>query len=175
MQKLKRTFATQTEADKHYLQMAMEMRVHSDDPKARDVLDSGVGAVIVTASQTITSANVLPPRLKEAYLREQRNVSADNRYFIIEHAERAAIFKAYQAGADLSGATMYCTRFPCADCARAIAFSDIRRLVVPRGFKDEARWLNAQRAALAILRDSKVTVRYLGIDKLPNCTSVAPS
>lgn len=164
MQNLNKTFATQTEADRHYLQMAMEMRAHSDDPKASRVMESGVAAVIVTASKTVTSANVLPPRLKETYLREGRSVSDDNRYFVIEHAERAALFKAYQAGADLSGATMYCTRFPCADCARAIAFSGIRRFVVPRGFKGEVRWLDAQRAALAILRDSKVTVRYLRLD-----------
>lgn len=159
------TFSTQTEADKHYLRRALLVRSASDDPKARDVIQSGVGAIIATpCKEIVASANVLPPRLKAAYEARGESVTEKDRYFLIEHAERAALFAAWRAGEDLTNATMYGTRFPCSDCARAIVWSKITRLVVPRGFKGEVRWIEAQRAALRILRSGGVVVRYLPID-----------
>lgn len=160
-----RIFATQTDADRFYLQMAFKLRTKSDDPKAQTVLESGVGSVIATPTREIAaSANVLPPRLKQAYESQQITVTDEDRYFVIEHAERAALYTAYQSGEDLTGSTIYCTRFPCSDCARAIAWSKIGRLVVPRGFRGEIRWIDAQRAALRILRDAGVVVRYMRLD-----------
>ena len=157
-----RSFGSQTEADRYYLEKAHALRALSDDPKAAFVPASGVGAVIATRYKEIASAaNSLPPRLKQGYESQKRIITDADRYFVIEHAERAALFKAYEAAQDLTGATIYCTRFPCSDCARAIAWSKVARLVVPRGFKAEERWLDAQRAALGILRDSGVVVRYL--------------
>jgi dCMP deaminase len=88
-------------------------------------------------------------------------VDENDRYFLIEHAERAAIFKALLAGRDLAGATIYCTRFPCSDCARAVIWAGIKRAVFPAGFAGEDRWLSAQRAALRMLRETGVKVRYL--------------
>lgn len=158
-------FSTQTQVDKYYLRRAFALRSLSDDPKARLVVESGVGAIIATpVSEISASANVLPPRLKSAFKVQGTAVTDESRYFVIEHAERAALFEAYQAGANLEGATMYCTRFPCSDCARAIVWSKITRIVVPRGFKGEARWIDAQRAALQILRSGGVVVRYLPIN-----------
>lgn len=142
--------------------MAYGVRDDTDDPKAQIVPASGVGVVIVQGrSELARSANVLPPLLKRAYEVAGKNVSEDDRYFLIEHAERAAIYKANAAGINLDGATMYGTRFPCSDCARAIVWSGIQRLVLPQGFSGEVRWLPSQRAALRILRESGVRVRYL--------------
>src|SRR5690606_743103 len=100
-----------------------------------------------------SSANVLPPRLKSAYQRTNKQIDTTERYHIIEHAERAAIFSVYDTHKDLADATMYCTRFPCSDCARAIIWSGISRLVVPKGFSEEAFWRDRQKAALRMLRD----------------------
>ena len=51
------------------------------------------------------------------------------KYVYTEHAERMAIYKAAAAGIELCGSTMYLSWYPCADCARAIVLSEIKRLV----------------------------------------------
>lgn len=123
---------------------------------------SGVGVVIADRrGEIVRSANVLPPALAISFSETKQLVAHDDRYHVIEHAERAAIFQALRAGNDLSGATIYCTRFPCSDCARAILWSGIKRAVFPGGFAGEDRWIEAQRAALRILRAGGVRVRYL--------------
>lgn len=155
-------FSSLTEADRFYLAEAFAERLHTDDPKAKTVPQSAVGAVIANASGELArSSNVIPPRLRAEMEAANQEVATEDRYHIIEHAERAALFKAYLAGNNLEGATLYCTRFPCSDCARAIAWSPIRRVVLPNGFAGEKRWLEAQRAALRILRGSGIKVRYL--------------
>ena len=140
----------------------MSERAASDDPKAKMVASSGVGAVLTRGNQEISrSANILPPRIADARIGDRNAVADEERYHIIEHAERAAIFRALRNGHDLSDATIYCTRFPCSDCARAIVWAGITRAVFPSGFAGEERWLASQRAALSMLREAGVTVRYL--------------
>lgn len=155
-------FSNQTVADRFYLEEALNERNNSDDPKAKVVRQSGVGAIIVgDEGEIVRSANVLPPRVASAYDARGIAVSDEDRYYVIEHAERAAIYKAMAAGANLDGATIYCTRFPCSDCARAIIWAGIKRAVFPSGFAGEDRWIGAQRAALRMLRAAGVKVRYL--------------
>ncbi|MBN3850251.1 hypothetical protein G3N58_26025 [Paraburkholderia sp. Ac-20342] len=159
------TFSNLTEADRYYLSLALAERASTDDPKAKVVPQSAVGAVIADKQGEIArSANVLPPHIRESYRSAGREVSEADRYHLIEHAERAALFKALSHRKDLSQATIYCTRFPCSDCARAIVWSGVKRAVFLGGFAGEKRWLPSQRAALRILREGKVIVRYLGLN-----------
>lgn len=109
------------------------------------------------------SANVLPPALKAQHQETGRLISDEERYYFIEHAERAAIFEALLRGEDLTGATLYGSRFPCSDCARAIVWAGISRAVFATGYAGEARWLESQRAAVHILRNAGVTVRVLTV------------
>jgi dCMP deaminase len=158
-------FSGQTEADFYYMAEAFAERASTDDPRGKIIAQSSVGAVIAERGRIIaSSANVLPPPLKKMYLQSTQEVTDNDRYHVIEHAERAAIFKAFRNHADMAKATIYCTRFPCSDCARAIVWSGIKRAVFAGGFAGEKRWLSAQRAALKILRDSGVTVRYLSVN-----------
>ena len=160
-------FANQTAADRYYLLQALSERASTDDPKAALVPQSAVGAIIATKEKIIArSANVLPPPLRQQYSDAGLKVSDAERYYVIEHAERAAIFLALRSHAELTGATLYCTRFPCSDCARAIVWSGIKRVVFPAGFTGEQQWLTSQRAALQILRSSQITVRYLAAEIL---------
>jgi deoxycytidylate deaminase len=162
-------FSSQTEADFYFMNEAFVERMETDDPKGKIVLLSAVGTVIADRSHLLArSANVLPPSLKHLYSKTGKQVTEEDRYHLIEHAERAAIFKAFRAHADLSKATLYCTRFPCSDCARAIVWSGIKRTVFAGGFAGEKKWLSAQRAALRILRDGNVTVRYLTVRAIPD-------
>ena len=134
----------------------------TDDPKGKIVRQSAVGSIITYAAKEIArSANVLPPSLKKKMEETGSIVSDEDRYHLIEHAERSVIFKALISKSDIEGATIYCTRFPCSDCARAMVFVGIRRAVFAGGFAGESRWLSSQRAALKILRDGGVKIRYL--------------
>ena len=155
-------FRTKTDVDRHFLRLAMADRVASDDPKARTVVQSGVAAVLVKNGRIIArSANVLPPRLKIGRLKAGSEISEEDRYHLIEHAERAAIFQALLARRDMDRATIYCTRFPCSDCARAIVWAGLSRGVFAAGYAGEIRWIQSQRAAVRILRQAGVTVRVL--------------
>lgn len=157
-------FPNQTAADLYYLSEAFIERKATDDPKGKIVLQSAVGAVIAERNkELVRSANVFPPGVRDLYIETKQEVSDEDRYYLIEHAERAAIFKAFHSRTELSMATIYCTRFPCSDCARAIVWSGIKRAVFPGGFAGEKRWLVSQRAALRILREGGVIVRYLPI------------
>jgi deoxycytidylate deaminase len=156
------TKRSKTQDDEYYLVLAFAERNKSDDPKSRLVAQSGVGATIVNHGQIVSqSANVLPPKLKNRFTAEGIDVGEAERYHLIEHAERAAIFIALLDGQSIEGATMYCTRYPCSDCARAIVWAGISRLVVASGLAGEQRWLDAQRAARHILKLGGVTVRVL--------------
>jgi deoxycytidylate deaminase len=167
-------FTNQTEADLYFMSEAFVERTATDDPKGKIVLKSAVGTIIADLNTLIArSANVLPPNLKRRYTQTGKVVTEDERYHLIEHAERAAIFKAFQLHADMTKATIYCTRFPCSDCARAIVWSGVKRAVFAAGFAGEKRWLSSQRAALRILRDANVTVRYLSMDAADGSKSLS--
>ena len=84
---------SKTQDDEIYLALAFTERNKSDDPKSRLVPQSGVGALIVKHGQVISrSANVLPPKLKERFTVDGIDIGEAERYHLIEHAERAAIF-----------------------------------------------------------------------------------
>jgi dCMP deaminase len=163
------------------MELAMQERRNSDDPKVASVPQSAVGAVIARGERVISaSANVLPPKLKQARLAAHRPLLAEERYFVIEHAERAAIYSALASGRSLRGTTMYCTRFPCSDCARSIIWAGIGRLVVFGGFGGESIWIGSQRAALQMLRDAGLTIRYAKVgatrpDLIPDSRTVTSS
>jgi dCMP deaminase len=155
-------FLSKADADNFYMNAALSERLNTDDPKGKIVQQSSVGAVITKNNFLLArSANVLPPSLKNKMEKNNQIVTDESRYHLIEHAERAAIFQGLISGENLAGATIYCTRFPCSDCARAIVWSGITRAVFAGGFAGEQRWLESQRAALKILRESGVTVRYM--------------
>lgn len=162
----KSEFLTQTDADSFFMSEAFIERLMTDDPKGKILNQSAVGVIITkNNSQIARSANVLPPQLRCSFVESGKHIAEEDRYHLIEHAERAAIFKAFLDKADICGATIYCTRFPCSDCARAIVWSGIKRAVFAGGFAGEKRWLASQRAALRILRAAGVKIRYLNEQK----------
>lgn len=155
-------FVSKTDEDRFFLALASAERSHSDDPKARHVYQSGVGAVIVNRGRLVArAANILPPALKAGHAEADRSISEEERYHFIEHAERAAIFSGLHAHELLAGGTIYCTRFACSDCARAIIWAGLRKAVFGAGYGGEARWIASQRAARDMLRLAGVKVRVI--------------
>lgn len=114
--------------DRHVLQLCIKVREESHDP------DRKVGVVITnSAGEVLTSGTNAPPRaLGFTKAQSRRAIRQDFawKYFMLEHAERNAIFRAHAEGKTLTGSTIYTTLFPCADCARAIVAAGISRVVV---------------------------------------------
>lgn len=159
---------SQTAMDYKFMSMAESIASESDDPHIELGLSKGVGCLIVKQNMIISkSANTLPAKI--AYKDVQVKPFSEERYQYIEHAERSAIFKALMDNHDTTNSTLYCTRFPCSDCARAIIASGVSRLVVKSGIGKEPTttathtrsWRNSQQTALKMLRLSGITVRYL--------------
>lgn len=93
----------------------------------------------------------LPSRLKRP-----------DKYAYVEHAERAAIYKAAKVGVVLTGCVMVCPWFACADCARAIILSGIRHVVGHKQMMDKTpnRWKNSIAIAHTMLTEAGVTYEF---------------
>lgn len=151
---------SKSSSDKKFMLLAEAAATNSDDPHYPKRQEAAVGCVIVVNGEVIIeAANRLPPQLRVVELFKHKELST--KYFFVEHAERTAIFEALNSGHILKGGTLYCTRFPCSDCARAILYAGLQRVVVSSGFSGEGHWQDSQRAALEMLRKAGVTVRYL--------------
>ena len=160
--------STQTELDLEFLNLALNVANRTDDPQAIERPIVAVGAAIARDRTLIaTSANQVPPQLRTLPRYRPENLAGTDRYDLIEHAERSAIYDAARRGVALNGASLYCTRFPCAHCARAIVGSGIARLIVPKGARDEAspRWEESQAAARVLLKDAGVKTRFLAPER----------
>ena len=117
-----------------------------------------VGAVIVAADGRILpeACNELPEGVLDSAVRRTRPA----KYFFTEHAERNAIYHAAKHGYKLAGATIYQSWFPCADCARSIIQSGIRRVVAQRHNFEDPRWGESLTAARHMFREAGVAVEF---------------
>jgi dCMP deaminase len=145
--------------DRRFLLLCHEVRENSYDP------DRKVGAVIAGNADQIlaTGTNAPPSALKLTIAESHKSIREDRswKYFMLEHAERNAIFAAYAQGKSMVGATIYSTLFPCADCARAIVAAGLSRLVVLGVARDAARdekWLEHYRYADRMLEMAGIAV-----------------
>lgn len=120
------------------------------------------GAVLVSAKAglLVAAANALPPGIAPTTQRLERPA----KYEFVEHAERAAIYKAAAAGVPTDGATLYCPWFACQDCARAIICAGIATVVGSARCRAATpdRWLGAVLAGEAMLEEAGVGMRWLG-------------
>ena len=75
------------------------------------------------------------------------------------HAEMSAILHCARVGNSVKGATMFCTTFPCHNCAKHIIGSGIKRVVFVEPYpKSKAEWLHGN--ALSIGRKEKRKVLF---------------
>lgn len=153
---------TLSESDQEFIRTAVKAAEGSHDPHRQ------VGAAIVGANGELASIGTnRPPAELHCTIEESRAaIKRDPRwkYFILEHAERNAIRNACRAGKKLDGGTIYLTLFPCADCARAIAASGLKCVVVPESGNDTVRdekWLEHYKYASMILEMADIrTLKY---------------
>lgn len=119
----------------------------------------GVGAVIVNDREVDISSgwNGLPRGVVDLPERYEPEVKPK----WCEHAERNAIYNAAAEGHATRGCTLYSSYFPCADCARGVIQSGIKRIVTV-----EPEWDYAPRAddwaiALTMLNEAGVAIEFV--------------
>ncbi len=102
-----------------------------------------VGAVVVKDQRILaTGYNGAPAGLKHCEevgcLRERLGIPSGERQELCRgiHAEQNALVQAATSGADIKGATIYCTTQPCILCTKLIIGAGITRVVVAEGYPD---------------------------------------
>ncbi|MDP9536133.1 anti-phage dCTP deaminase [Pseudomonas protegens] len=77
------------------------------------------------------------------------------------HAEMAALMSAARLGVSVSGATLYCTTFPCHMCARHIVASGIKRVVYVEPYpKSKAKQLHQDSISVDAPAPSRTQVNF---------------
>jgi len=118
-----------------------------------------VGCVIIGTANEVRSIgfNGLPRGVMDKDGRHSRE--SGEKYFWFEHAERNAIYNAARSGVSLSGCRMYCSHFPCADCARAIVQSGIAELLTFAPPERDQTFSRSYKIAEMILSEGGVKLR----------------
>lgn len=109
--------------DQYYMAIATLVRERSKDPVTK------VGACIVKDNKVIsTGYNGFPVGISDYTYPWSKNSDkpTENKYFYVVHAELNAILSAKQS---LDGCTLYVTKFPCNECAKAIIQSGIKKII----------------------------------------------
>ncbi len=97
-----------------------------------------VGAVAIGPNREICSVGYNGfPRGVDDDIEERHERPA--KYSWTEHSERNCIYNASRIGVSLDGCELYCTHFPCPDCARGIIQSGITTVFYPEDSSEDAR------------------------------------
>lgn len=112
--------------------------------------DKQVGSCIVDDNNNILSLgyNGLPKGMKDSVERWENNT----KQLYVVHSELNAILN---ANCTLENSTIYCTLFPCNECAKAIAQVGIKKVVYLNEFKPEQPEM---KASVQILNAAGITI-----------------
>jgi len=113
------------------------------------------GAILLTTGWlNAHGVNEFPLGVKETPERWDRSVNLQ----YIEHAERNCIYQAAARGLGTYGSTMICPWYACAECARAIIQSGIKRVIGHKACYDKTpeRWRASIQIAFAMLEEAGV-------------------
>ena len=118
-----------------------------------------VGAVIVGPLNEIRSTgfNGLPRKIEDKPERHVRETGA--KWLWSVHAEVAAITAAARMGTTIDGCTIYTSVHPCADCAKAIIQSGIKK-VVTRSIPEDSNWAQSFAVSQEMLAEAGVVVEF---------------
>lgn len=124
---------------KRFIALAEEAASWSKDP------DCKVGAVIVSPDKRLFTVgyNGFPTGIYDGY----SMMSTERKLELTVHAEVNAIVNARR---DLTGWSMYCTKAPCLDCAKAIIQAGLTTVRCPEP-KSDSSWYEENMQALGLL------------------------
>jgi len=83
------------------------------------------------------------------------------KYLYTEHAERNSIYHAARSGVIIKNSRMYMTMFCCADCARAIIQSGIKKIIAPTPDLEHEKWGPHFKAAIDMLEEAKIEIQLI--------------
>lgn len=148
----------------------------SSDPRTHTtaVLFSEDGEPLITGFNRPVAPGLLE--------KDSARLTSPEKYFWIEHSERATLQEAAKKGVSTDGKSMGCSLFPCVDCARAIVGTGIKALVTTTPDFSDARWGDEFRRALETLDAGGVEVVLIDkarlapalLDKEPELSAAKP-
>jgi len=143
-----------TNWDKRFIDLANHIATWSKDTNTK------TGAVIVDKDNRVISMgyNGFPSGAVDT--REDK-YEKPQKYFYTEHAERNAIYNAAKLGISTDGCTMYIMWFPCADCARAIIQSGIKKLVCHEPDLNLPKWGEHFEKSLEMFNEVNMKIVYI--------------
>lgn len=136
---------------KRFIDLSKHISTWSEDPSTK------TGSIIVNEKARIISLgfNGFPSGVNPS---ADRNVRP-TKYLFYEHAERNAI---YNAKTNIENCIIYCTHFPCSDCARGIIQVGIKYVIVDKimvqGFKE--RWSESMEASAKMFEEAGVKYHF---------------
>lgn len=139
------------EFHKHYLDICVRYAAdHSKDTSSQN------GALLIDHQGfvKVRACNTFPFGVEYRASRMER----PTKYAYFEHAERNAILLAARNGICTNDLVMYCPWAACADCARAIIQSGIRRLVRQKQTVEIDRWKQSCEHGDIMFREAGVEV-----------------
>lgn len=109
-------------------------------------------------------------RIPDNVHKSEDRITRPLKYSFIEHAERSVIYEFARRGYSTRGATMYCPWVSCADCARAIVISGIKRVVAHETLMEKysERWNESISNGIQILVEGEVEL-YMYRGKIGGC------
>lgn len=136
--------------DVRFMELAHFYARWSKDPSTK------VGAVIVDTDRNPIGQgyNGFPRDVSD--LPERLN-NRETKHAFTMHAEANAVLRALATGKDLSRAIIYCTHFPCVDCAKLIVQSGLRHVYCPMT-ADLEGWEKSQERARIIFVETNTMV-----------------
>lgn len=141
-----------TTFDRQGIAVAEQLALRSRDESRK----SGFYVLAPDGTVLARGCNQFVDGVDETTARKQRPA----KYAYTEHAERNAIYGASRKGISLEGSTAYLNWYPCAECARALVLTGIKRLVCYEPDWTEERY--GFQFARVILEEGGVEVDYIG-------------
>jgi dCMP deaminase len=120
-----------------------------------------VGCIIVGPDKEILSTGY--NGLVRGIEATDQRLTGKNKYLYVEHSERNALYNANRTGVSLKGASLFCTHESCADCARGIIQSGIKRVYFCEALENR-QWEESTKVAKEMLLEVGVEYSYVKMD-----------
>lgn len=126
--------------DECFMRIALIIAQRSKDPSTQG------GAVLVTDNNIVIGLgyNGWPRGIESTDLPwEREGKLSDTKYAYVVHAEENAV---YNANNSTNGCKLYCTLFPCNECAKTIIQNGIKEVIyIDDKYHDEEAWIASRR------------------------------
>ncbi len=109
--------------DEYFMSVAKLVAMRSDDP------DTKVGAVIVKDNTIVATGYNGKPKGMDIIPWGKSEDPMQSKFTYVVHSELNAILSAGNRSNLIQGATIYVTRHPCNECAKAIIQSGIKKII----------------------------------------------